>query len=179
MIQLLTNNWWALEVRGALTILFGLLALLLPGMTVAALVVVFGVYTLAEGAVLLVMSVRWRKEAHWWVTFLQGIAGVAAGIAAFLWPQVTAVALLFIIVIWAMATGFLELAGAFVLRKEPRGEWLLIMSGLVSLLFAYMLLAKPVVGALVFVSVIGTYAVLLGILQIALGVRVHHLSARA
>jgi uncharacterized membrane protein HdeD (DUF308 family) len=175
MIQLLVKNWWALEVRGALTIIFGLGALLLPGMTLGALVLAFSIYALSEGAVLLIMSFMWRRTSHWWVTLLQGTAGVAAGAATFVWPQVTAVTLLLIIVAWAIATGLLEITGALVLRKEPKGEWLLVLSGLVSLLFAYMLLSNPAVGALVLLSVIGIYAVLFGILQISLGSRVHHL----
>ena len=173
MIQLLVKNWWALEARGALTIVFGLLALLLPGMTRGALVLLFGLYALAESAVLLFMSFRWRRASHWWMTLLQGIAGAAAGIGAFAWPEITSVTLLFIIVAWAIATGLLELAGALVLRKEPRGEWLLVLSGLVSLFFAYRLLANPAVGARVLLPVIGIYAVLFGILQVALGSRVH------
>ena len=174
MIQLLIKNWWALEVRGALTIVFGLMALLLPDMTLGVLVLLFGIYAVAEGAVLLFMSFKWRRASHSWMTLLQGIAGAAAGIGAFVWPAITAVNLLFIIVAWAIATGVLELAGALVLRKEPKGEWLLVLSGLVSLFFAYMLLANPAVGALVLLSVIGIYAVIFGVLQIALGSRVHH-----
>jgi uncharacterized membrane protein HdeD (DUF308 family) len=175
MIQLLVKNWWALEVRGALTIVFGLVALLLPGMALGALVVVFGIYALAEGAVLLFMSFHWSRASHWWVTLLQGIAGIVAGLAAFIWPQITAVTLLLIIVAWAIVTGVLEITGALILRREPKGEWLLVLSGLVSLLFAYMLMANPAVGALVLLSVIGIYAVLFGILQVALGSRVHHM----
>jgi uncharacterized membrane protein HdeD (DUF308 family) len=174
MIQLLVKNWWALEVRGALTIVFGLLALLLPNMTLGALVLLFGTYALTEGTVLLFMSFQWRRASHWWMTLLQGVAGAVAGIGAFVWPEISAVNILFIIVAWASATGILELAGALVLRKEPKGEWLLVLSGLVSLFFAYMLLANPAVGALVLLSVIGIYAVIFGILQISLGSRVHH-----
>ncbi len=175
MLQLLARNWWVLEVRGALTIAFGLVVLLLSGMTLGTLVLVFGTYALAEGAVLLIMSYVWRRESYRWVTLLQGIAGVAAGAAAFLWPEMTAVTLLLIIVAWAVSTGMLEIAGAVVLRKEPKGEWLLVLSGLVSLLFAYMLLSNPAVGALVLLTVIGIYAVLFGMLQFALGSRAHHI----
>jgi uncharacterized membrane protein HdeD (DUF308 family) len=173
MIQLIGKNWWALEVRGALTIIFGLLTLLLPGMTLGVLVLAFGIYALVEGAVLLIMSFKWRREPYRWVTLLQGLVGIAAGAAAFVWPQVTSTVLLLIIVAWAITTGLLEIAGAIVLRKEPKGEWLLVLSGLLSLLFAYMLLSNPAVGALVLLSVIGIYAVVFGILQVALGSRVH------
>lgn len=160
---------------GALAILFGLVALVFPRMSLGALVLAFGIYAAAEGALLLTTGIRWRNEASRWITLLEGGAGITAGIAALAWPRITAVVLLLIIVVWALATGMLELGGALVLRKEPKGEWLLILSGLVSLLFAYMLLAKPAVGALVFLSVIGIYAVTYGLLQIALDSRVRRM----
>jgi uncharacterized membrane protein HdeD (DUF308 family) len=175
LIQLLAKNWWALEVRGLLTVVFGILALLLPGMTLGVLVAVFGVYTLAEGAVLLIMSLKRSDALHWWITLLQGIAGIGAGIVTFVWPQISAVILLLIITAWAIVTGVLEIAEALLLRKQLRGEWPLVVSGLLSLLFAYMLLANPVVGALVLISVIGLYAVIFGILQMVLGARFHRM----
>lgn len=175
MIQLLSRNWWALELRGALTLAFGLLALFLPGITLEALVLVFGIYALAEGLVLIAMSFNRANAEHWWITLLQGLAGVGAGIVTFLWPGITAVALLAIIAVWALVTGVLEIAGAIRLRKEIRGEWLLILSGVLSLVFAFVLLANPAVGALAIVWLIGLYAVAFGILQMLLGARVHRM----
>jgi uncharacterized membrane protein HdeD (DUF308 family) len=175
LIQMFAKNWWALEVRGVLTIVFGLLALLLPGMKLGALVLVFGMYALAEGAVLLAMGLKRRDARHWWITLLQGIAGIGAGIVTFVWPQISAVILLLVITAWAIVTGVLEITEAMLLRKELRGEWPLVVSGLLSLFFAYMLLSNPVVGALVLISVIGLYAVIFGILQMVLGARFHRM----
>jgi uncharacterized membrane protein HdeD (DUF308 family) len=175
MIQLLAKNWWALELRGALTVAFGLLALFLPGITLGALVLVFGLYALAEGAVLLVMSFSKRSEEHWWITLLQGLAGIGAGIVTFVWPGITAVALLAIIAGWALITGVLEIVGAIRLRKEIQGEWLLVLSGVLSLVFAFVLLSNPAAGALAIVWVIGLYAVAFGILQMILGFRLHRM----
>jgi uncharacterized membrane protein HdeD (DUF308 family) len=175
MIQLLARNWWAIELRGLLTFIFGLLALFLPGITLGALILVFGIYALAEGIVLIVMTFNRRDASHWWVTLLQGLTGIGAGIVTFAYPGVTAVALLVIIAAWAIVTGVLEIVGAIMIRKEIKGEWLLILSGIVSLVFAYMLLANPAVGALALVSLIGVYAVVFGILLMSLGARVHRL----
>ena len=176
MIQLLARNWWAIELRGLLTLLFGLLTLFLPGITLGALIVVFGIYALAEGIVMIVMTLNRREAPHWWVTLLQGFAGVGAGVITFAYPGVTAVALLMIIAAWAIMTGVLEIAGSIMLRKEIKGEWLLILSGILSLVFAYMLLANPAVGALALVSLIGVYAVVFGILLMFLGLRVHRVA---
>jgi uncharacterized membrane protein HdeD (DUF308 family) len=175
MIQFLAKNWWAVELRGFLTFIFGLLTLFLPGITLGALILVFGIYALAEGVVLIVMTFNRREAPHWWVTLLQGFAGIGAGIITFVYPGVTAVALLMIIAAWAIVTGVLEIAGAIMLRKEIKGEWLLVLSGILSLVFAYMLLANPAVGALALVSVIGLYAVVFGILLMILGARIHRL----
>lgn len=174
MIQLLAKNWWTLELRGAITIVFGLLALFLPAITLRALILVFGIYALAEGVLLLAASFN-KKNEHWWITLLQGIAGVLAGIVTLVWPGITAVALLAIIAIWALFTGILEIVGAIRLRKEIRGEWLLILSGVVSLLFAFVLITNPTVGALAIVWVIGLYAIIYGILTMLLGVKVHRM----
>ncbi len=175
MIQLLSRNWWGLELRGALTVAFGLLALFLPAITLGALVLAFGIYALAEGTVLVAMSFNRQYVRHWWITLLQGIVGIGAGIVTFLWPAITAVALLGIIAVWAVLTGILEITGAVRLRKEIQGEWLLVLSGILSLVFAYILISNPAAGALALVWVIGVYAVIFGILQIALGARVHRM----
>jgi uncharacterized membrane protein HdeD (DUF308 family) len=175
MIQLLTKNWWALEIRGALTVVFGLLAIFLPAITLGALILVFGIYALAEGIVLLVMSFNRRNVEHRWITLLQGLAGIGAGIVAFVWPGITAVALLVIIAVWAVITGVLEIIGAIRLRKEIRGEWLLILSGILSLVFAFALLSNPAAGALALVWLIGVYALVLGILLMTLGARIHRM----
>ncbi len=174
MIQLLAKNWWAVELRGALTIVFGLLALFMPAITLRALVLLFGIYAFAEGIVLLAMSFN-RHNVHWWITLLQGLVGIGAGIVTFIWPGITAVVLLTIIAVWALITGILEIVGAIRLRKEIRGEWLMILSGVLSLVFAYILLSNPGAGALALVSVIGIYAVIFGILLMLLGFRIHRM----
>ena len=173
MIQLLARNWWALELRGALTIIFGLLALFMPAITLGALVLLYGIYALAEGIVLLVMSFNKQFTEHRWITLLQGLAGIGAGIVTFAWPGITAIALLLIIAAWAIVTGILEIVGAIVLRKEIRGEWMMILSGILSLVFAYLLLSQPAAGALALVWMIGIYAIVFGILEMGLGIKVH------
>lgn len=176
MIQLLAKKWWALELRGALTVIFGLFALFMPAITLGVLVLLFGVYALAEGIVLLAMSFNRPRTQHWWITLLQGLVGIGAGIVTFVWPGITAVALLAIIAVWALITGILEIVGAVRLRKEIRGEWLLILSGILSLVFALILFSNPAAGALALVWVIGLYAVVFGILLMVLGFRVHRMT---
>ena len=178
MIQLLAKNWWAVELRGVFTVIFGLFVLFMPAITLGAFVLLFGIYALAEGVVLLVMSFNKQYAEHRWITLLQGLAGIAAGLVTFMWPGITAVALLVIIAAWALMTGILEIAGAIWLRKEITGEWLMILSGILSVVFAYILISQPVVGALALVWVIGAYAVVYGLLLMGLGIKVHKVLPR-
>ena len=165
MMTDLARNWWALALRGVAAVLFGLLALALPGATLAALVILFGAYALVDGAFALVTAARAvGRHAAWLGSLVEGVLGVAAGVAVFLWPGITTVALLALIALWAILTGIVEVVAAVRLRRELDGEWLLGLSGLVSILFGVVLLARPAAGALALIWAIGAYAILFGAL---------------
>jgi uncharacterized membrane protein HdeD (DUF308 family) len=172
MIGVLARNWWALALRGLFALFFGLLAFALPGITLAALVILFGAYSLVDGIFALVTAVR-AAEAHerWWLFVLEGLAGVAAGVITFMWPGITALVLLFLIAWWAIVTGIFEIAAAVRLRKEIRGEWALVLGGAASVFFGLVLLFRPGVGALAVIWLIGTYAVVFGLLLLMLAFR--------
>uniref|UniRef100_UPI001F2E20D3 HdeD family acid-resistance protein n=1 Tax=Bordetella pseudohinzii TaxID=1331258 RepID=UPI001F2E20D3 len=158
--------------RGVVAVLFGLLALCLPGITLAALVLVWGAYALVDGVFALIAGWRIRdQDKPLWPLILVGITGLAAGIVTFLWPGVTALVLLYIIAFWAIVAGVFQIVAAIRFRKEIQNEWLHGLSGLVSLLFGLMLLIQPGAGALALVWVIGIYAVFFGILLLALAWR--------
>jgi uncharacterized membrane protein HdeD (DUF308 family) len=174
MESTLASNWWAFVLRGVLAVLFGVIALAIPGVTLLALVLLFGSYALIEGVFNLVAAVR-GMEGHdrWGSLLFEGLVSIAAGLAAFAWPGLTALALTFLIAGWALVTGVLEIATAVRLRKLIRGEWLLALSGILSILFAALLAIAPAVGALAIVFWIGAYAIVFGILLVVLGVRLH------
>src|ERR1700738_4736117 len=105
----LARNWWALALRGIIAVIFGLVALLMPGLTLFALIIVYGAYALVDGVFTIVAAVRAAGEhERWWVLLLEGLLGIAAGIIAFVWPGLTALVLLYIIAAWAIVTGVLE-----------------------------------------------------------------------
>jgi uncharacterized membrane protein HdeD (DUF308 family) len=137
------------------------------------LVVVFGIYAIGEGVFMLIAAFNKRYAQHWQITLLIGLSGLAAGIVALVWPGLTAVLLLAIIAAWALLTGILEIVGALRLREEITGEWSLILSGIISLIFAVLLMTNPAAGALAMVWMIGIYAIICGVLMMILGVRVH------
>jgi uncharacterized membrane protein HdeD (DUF308 family) len=169
LATILSRNWWVLLLRGLIAIMFGVLAWVQPGISLAALVLLFGIYALADGILGVWTAIAGQKEhEHRWVLLLWGLIGIGVGIMTFLVPGVTALALLFYIAIWAIAKGVLEIVAAIRLRREIKGEWLLILGGLASVVFGILLMAQPVAGALALLWLIATYAVIFGVLLVIL-----------
>lgn len=180
LAAILARNWWVLLLRGLVAIAFGVLAWIQPGITIAALVLLFGAYTLVDGVLGAWTAIAGRKEhEHWWVLLLWGVVGIAVGVMTFVAPGVTAFALLFYIAIWAVATGVLQIVAAVRLRKEIAGEWLLALGGLASVVFGVLLMAQPGAGALALVWLIATYAVVFGIVLVLLAFKLRGLRSRA
>jgi len=163
------RHWWVLLLRGLIAIAFGILTWFQPGISLSALVLLFGVYTLADGILGVWSAVTGRKENEgWWALLLWGLLGIGVGILTFLAPGITALALLFYIAVWAVATGVLQIVVAIRLRKEIEGEWMLILAGLASVVFGVLLMAQPGAGALALLWLIGAYAVIFGVLLVIL-----------
>lgn len=168
-----TGHWWALALRGVLAILFGLAALLRPGIALEALILLFGAYALMDGVFSIVgVFGGARGGMPRWLLLLEGIAGIVAGIVAFFLPVLTAFALYFLIIAWALVTGVAEISTAIRLRREIDGEWAMILSGALSILFAVVLLASGAIGIFTLVWVIGVYAVVFGVLLLIAAFRV-------
>jgi uncharacterized membrane protein HdeD (DUF308 family) len=161
-----------LLVRGIVGVIIGIVAFTLPGVTIAALVVIFGAYALVDGVTNLLLGVTRRaRHGRAWVHALQGVVGIAAGVLTFIWPGVTALVLVLFIGSWAIVTGAIELAAAIKLRKEISGEWMLALSGILSMAFGILVLVFPFAGAVGISWVLGSYAMIGGIVLIGLGVR--------
>jgi uncharacterized membrane protein HdeD (DUF308 family) len=169
----LARGWWLLLLRGLVAIVFGALAWTQPGITLAALVLLFGAYSMADGVLCLWTAITGPKgHEYWWLLLLQGLVGIGIGFLTFFAPGITALALLFYIAIWAIATGILEIAAAIRLRKEIDNEWLLLLAGLASVVFGILLAAQPAVGALAVLWLIGSYAILFGVLLLILAFKI-------
>lgn len=172
-----SRMWWALLLRGLFAVSFGVAAWYWPEVSVAILVIIFGVYVFADGVMGVWTALAERKEReHWWTLMVWGLLGIAVGILTFVNPALTTIALMFYIAIWAVATGVLQLILAVRLRKEVKGEWLLVLGGLLSLILGAFLMSQPMMGAVALVWVIAAYAVLFGLVLIVLAFKARRFS---
>jgi uncharacterized membrane protein HdeD (DUF308 family) len=175
--DLLARNWWLVLLRGIAAILFGVLAFVWPAITLFALVFLFGAYALATGILSLMLAYKAPKGyPRFGALIIGGILSIIAGLIAFFMPGLTAVGLLILIAAWAIITGIIEIMAAIKLRKEIDHEWLLVLAGLLSVAFGVLLVLMPGPGALVLVWWVGAYALVLGILLLALAFKLRHLA---
>ena len=178
VVDQLARHWWVIGLRGLAAILFGVLAFVWPGMTLAVLVLLFGAYALVDGVLTLIAAFRGGVQ-HRIVMLVEGVVSVLAGLAAFVWPGLTALVLLYIIAFWAIVTGVLEIVTAIRVRRAISNELGLVIGGVLSVVFGVVLLIAPGAGALAVIFLIGAYAVVFGIalLGLAWRLREHHQTA--
>jgi uncharacterized membrane protein HdeD (DUF308 family) len=168
MSAALAQNWWLVALRGALAIIFGLIALLLPGVTMLGLVLIFAAYMLVDGVFAITSAVRAiRKKERWGLLAFQGVLSILAGVAAVIWPGITVLAFVILIAAWSLVSGVLMTGAGFQLNVE-HGRWWLVLGGLASLCLGIALLIAPLIGAVVLTWWIGAYALVFGALLLAL-----------
>ena len=170
MIGSLSRNWWAFVLRGVVAIALGVLAFVQPGATLLALIAVFAAYAIFDGVLAVAAGVSVEGGPRW-LFILGGILGIAVGLLTINRPDVTAIALVYLIGIWAIATGVAEAVAAYQFRQALTNEWLLAISGVVSVAFGAFLIVAPGDGVFAVLSVIGFYALFAGIMYIAAGLR--------
>jgi uncharacterized membrane protein HdeD (DUF308 family) len=177
MVERIARGWWVLAIRGGLAVLFGILAILVPGAALAALVTLFGAYALVDGMFALLTAARFtHTDERWGLLVIEGVIGIIAGIVSFVHPAATALALVYLVAAWAILTGILEIAAAVRLRKAIAGEWALGALGVVSVLLGIGLLAAPRAALITIVWMIGAYALLFGLGLLSLAWRLRRLN---
>ena len=180
LIETLKRHWWVPVIRGIAAIVFGIIAFVYPGLTIATLVLFFGAWVLIDGIFRIVGAIGHRaSDPDWGWQLVIGILGIVVGLLTFHAPQITALALVIYIAAWALMIGASEIAIAVKMRREIKGEWFLILMGLASIIFAVLLLWNPIAGAAAVIWLIGWYAVVLGILAIFFGFRLRSLRTLA
>jgi uncharacterized membrane protein HdeD (DUF308 family) len=179
MQQRLSLNWTALALRGVVAIIFGIVAFLLPGLTLGALILLFAAYAIVDGVSHIITGIRQHEgNRPDWLMIGIGVIGVAAGLVAAILPGITALFLLSLIGAWAIVIGVFEIVAAYRLRKEISGEWLLALGGIVSIGFGIYVSLFPGAGAIALVWLIALYAVISGITLLVLAFRMRSLADR-
>lgn len=171
LVSALAERWWMLVVRGAAATLFGVLAIVVPE-NLLALVILWAAYAVVDGVFAAMLAARrGRAGQRWGWLLFEGVAGIAAGVLALVWPGITALALLAVIAVWAVSTGIAKIAAAMRVRRWLSGERLLATSGVLSIAFGVLLPLSPGSGAPALAWMIGAYAIVFGALLIGLGLR--------
>lgn len=171
ILPALAQHWWVFLIRGLVAIAFGVVALAWPGATLVTLVLFYGVFALVDGVFAVIAAVRGGGAgSRWWLAFV-GLLGIVAGLVTYFAPGLTALALLMVIGVWALVYGIFEIVGAIRLRREIDNEWMLMIHGALAALFGIMVLVRPGAGALALIWLIAAFAIVSGVLLIALGFR--------
>jgi uncharacterized membrane protein HdeD (DUF308 family) len=175
MLTMLSKNWWVVALRGVIAILFGLALLLFPPVVITTMVLFFGAYAFVDGIAGIYTAIQNRTQPRWWVTLLEGIIGVVAGVLVFMYPAFAtmsaALFVLYIVAFWSIFTGITEIMAAVQLRKEIEGEFWLGLSGLLSVIFGIFLILAPGAGILTLVTIVAAYAIVFGVFLLLLAFR--------
>jgi len=167
------KEWGWIALRGVAALIFGVLALIWPLLTIVLLAVMWGAFMFADGVFSLMAS--WdlhKKGVRWWPYLLYGLLGLATGVLTLLWPGITAFILLYIIAFWALIGGIAQITAAIRLRKEIVDEWALILTGVISVLFGLLVLFRPLPGVVAIAWMVGIYAIISGVLSLMLAIKV-------
>jgi uncharacterized membrane protein HdeD (DUF308 family) len=166
--QILRQNWWMIAIRGVLGVIFGLIALFLPGITMLSLVIVFAAYMLVDGAFCTYAAFKaMRQREKWGWLLFQGLASIAAGIIAVIFPGITVLAFVLLIAAWAIVSGCLMFVAAYRLDKD-HGRWWLVLGGVLATLYGALLVIAPLIGAIVLTWWIGAFSLVFGVLLLIL-----------
>lgn len=165
------GSWWALLVRGILAVLFGLAALIWPGLTLFVLIVIYGAYALVDGVFAVVAGIRAGSGSRRTLLVIEGVIGILAGLIVLIWPSISAFAVLYIIAFWAILGGIIRIVAAISLRREIDNEWAMVLGGILSIIFGLVLAVLPGVGLLSLAWLIGIFALGVGATLIVLAFR--------
>ena len=174
--RLFAGIWWLVVLRGAIGILFGLVALFDPAFTLVTLFLVFGVYLIVDGVFGFVSAIMAeRRGARWRLLLGESLLNLAIGVIMVAAPGITAVIVTLVVAAWAIVTGGM-MVGAGINHKRDGTGWL-IAGGIVSVVFGIVLAVAPIIGAVVVTWWLGIYALIFGVALVVFGFRLRSIAA--
>jgi uncharacterized membrane protein HdeD (DUF308 family) len=175
-VKTVSQDWWLFLLQGVLALIFGIIALVWPGPTLAVMIGLFGFFVLLSGIVGVFAAIGAAgTHQSWGWKLASALVGIVAGLAILRWPGETAVIVLYLVGAWAIVTGVIGIVGAFAEHEMIPHAWLLVLSGIVSVLFGAVMFIWPVVGLTTLIYLVGIYAIVHGILNCVLAFRVRSL----
>jgi len=172
----LHRSWWLLLLRGVAAVAFGVLTFVWPQISLLTLIMVYGIYAMADGILALIAAIRGGGVVPRWWLALGGVVSILTAVLVFAWPGLTALVLVYLIGFWSILRGVLEIIGAIRLRNEIANEWTLGVAGALSVIFGLILVIMPGAGAIGLLWLIATWAVLFGLLLIWVAFKVRKLA---
>lgn len=177
MVDFLEKSWWIAVLRGLIAILFGIFALVNPGGAGRLLVLIFGIFLLVDGFLNFVGSILYfRSATDWWVYLVVGMLEIAVAIVTLMRPDITGTILAILVGLWALFKGLIELMAGVAIRNEVEGEWILILTGVLTLVFGVFALLLPFTESVAAIWMLGIYAMLNGTLWVVLGFEIRSLA---
>jgi uncharacterized membrane protein HdeD (DUF308 family) len=174
LLQRVLDHWWLVVLRGALAVIFGVLAIMWPVHTLAALIILFGAYSLVDGVFAFFSALRFGVHSErWWPLIFEAVIGIAAGVLVLGWPSLAALSFAIVFAAWALVTGVFEIIAALRLHRLDGRFWWLILAAVLSLAVGVYFVVWPGAGLIAFVWVIGIYALLFGIAMLIMGFRMN------
>lgn len=171
MSALLAHNWWAVALRGLAAVVFGLIALFVPGAVLLTLALLFAAYLLVDGVLGIIAAVRAATHHdRWGLLLFEGLVNIVVGVIAAVFPAAAVLGFVLLVAVWALITGVLMIAAAFRLHIS-HGRWWLVFAGVVSVLWGVVLVIAPLMGAVVLTWWLGAYAIIFGIMLLVVGFR--------
>lgn len=179
MLRILADRWWVFLLRGVVAILFGIAALVWPGITLVVLLAMFAAFVIIDGVLDVIAGIAASgQNERWWLLLLEGLAGIAIGVIAIVAPVATVQVLIILAAAWALVTGVFEIITAIRIRKLIEGEWLMILAGIASIALGILIFVLPGAALVAFTIVVGIYAILFGLLMVVLAFRLRGLRER-
>ena len=178
MAEFLEKTWWIAVLRGLIAILFGIFALVIPQGAGSVLVLIFGMFLLVDVLLNLIGSIlNYRTAVDWWVYLVIGMLEIGVAIIIFVRPEITGTVLAILIGLWALFKGLIELMAGIALRDEVRGEWILILAGIITIVFGVFALMLPFTESVAAIWMLGLYAMLNGTLWVVIGFEARSLAS--
>ncbi|UKJ09103.1 HdeD family acid-resistance protein [Solitalea lacus] len=179
MLQSLIRNWWVIFLRGLVALGFGIIAIIWPSITLIILLYFFGFYLIADGFIaLLTVVLSWGRREDKWLLVLDGILSLGVGVIALQLPEAATISIAFMVGFWAIIGGIIKIAFSIHVRSEVKGEGWIAFSGVMTIIFGFLIISNPVAGAISLVWLIAAFSIVMGLMWVVTAFRIRSFGSR-